>query len=286
MAQLTLISDPADRELNAIRGTVDACDPIADVETLISTLRLHALRRRHAATLDLVGHSRDHGFLVLGNWVLDDSPQTEATFRELIRPWLDALGVRELRLLGCSTAANERARSALRKIAIATRCEVYGTRRYVSKRDYDRGGFVSDDVLVNANGQPPERRDPVGFLLGAATTVPLAALELGAGPRLTTDQCLLPVNEALAREVLGFIDGSRSWVLPGLLAEPNPIVLWSERNTIHRLEVLLDCQVVRAYGAYPDDDHGRLFRVRDPVGLSRYLDAILRPRTALRARSI
>ena len=73
--------------------------------------------------------------------------------------------------------------------------------------------------------------------------------------------------------------------MPGLLAEPNPIVLWSEHNSIRRLELLLDCQVVRAYGAYPDDEHGRLFRVKDPIALSRYLDEILRSRNALRARS-
>ncbi|MEO6777801.1 MAG: hypothetical protein ABI467_33075 [Kofleriaceae bacterium] len=285
MPRLSLISDSADRELDAVRRTVDSFDRIAGVDALISTLRAHALRRMHAVTLDLIGHSRGHGFLVLGNWELDDSPQTAATFSELVRPWLDAVGVRELRLLGCSTGASERAREALRKIALGARREVFGTRRYVSKRDYDGGGFVSDDILVNANGMAPDRRDPVGFLLGAATAVPLAALDLGAGPRLTNDQPLVPVNEAIATAIIDFVDGARSWVLPGLLAEPNPIVLWSEHNSIHRLELLLDCQVVRAYGAYPDDEHGRLFRVRDPLGLSRYLDEVLRPRSALRARS-
>lgn len=286
MARLTLISDSADRELDAIRRTIEVFDRIADADALIAVLRGHALRRVHAVTLDLVGHSRDHGFLVLGNWVLDDSPQTAATFSDLLRPWLDAIGVRELRLLGCSTGASERARAALRQIALGARREVFGTRRYVSKRDYDVLGFVSDDVLLNANGMAPDRRDPVGFLLGAATPVPLSALELGFGPRPTNDQPLLPVNEAIAATMIGYIDGSRSWVLPGLLAEPNPIVLWSERNAIHRLELLLDRQVARAYGAYPDDEHGRLFRVHDPAGLSRYLDVLLRPRTALRARSL
>jgi len=283
--RLSLISDAADRELNSIRGTIRVFDRIAGAHVLIATLRDHVARRTHAETLDLIGHSRDHGFLVLGDWTLDDSPQTAATFGELVRGSLDALGVRELRLLGCSTAATERARGALRKIALAARREVFGTRRYVSKRDYDERGFLSDDVLVNANGVSPERRDPVGFLLGSATTIRLDALELGIGPRLTNDQPLLPVNEMIADTILGHIDGSRSWVLPGLLAEPNPIILWSTGNAVHRLELLLDFQVARAYGAYPDDEHGRLFRVNDPIGLSRYLDAVLRPHSALRARS-
>lgn len=285
MVRLTLISDSTDRELDAVRRTIGVFDRIPGADALIAVLRGHALRRTHAVTLDLVGHSRDHGFLVLGDWVLDDSPQTAATFSELIRPWLDAVGVRELRLLGCSTGASERARAAIRKIALGARREVVGTRRYISKRDYDDRGFVSDDVLVNGNGMPPQRPDAVGFLLGAATAVPLSALQLSTGPMLTNEQRLLPVNETVAAAILGYIDGTRSWVIPGLLAEPNPIVLWSQRNTIHRLELLLDCQVVRAYGAYPDDEHGRLFRVRDPAGLSRYLDAVLRPHSALRARS-
>ena len=127
--------------------------------------------------------------------------------------------------------------------------------------------------------------DALGILLGAATTIPLSTLDVRSGPRLANTQPLLPVNEAIAAAILGYVDGSRSWVIPGLLAEPNPIVLWSTENAIHRLEVLLDCQVVRAYGAYPDDEHGRLFRVRDAAGLSRYLGVVLRSHTAPRARS-
>ena len=147
-----------------------------------------------------------------------------------------------------------------------------GTRRYISKNDYGPSGFISDDTLVDANGAKPQRADRVGFLNATATPVPLAAIELTSGPKLTNKLPLLPVNEAMAANILGFVDGARSWVLPGLLAEPAPIVLWSQANAIHRLEILLDHQVVRAYGLFPDDDHGRLFRVRDPDGLSHYLD--------------
>ena len=150
--------------------------------------------------------------------------------------------------------------------------ETNRTRRYISKNDYAQGGFISDDTLLDSNRTKPQREDRVGFLSTSATPVPLAAIELTSGPKLTNDQPLLPVNEAVAAKILSFVDGARSWVLPGLLAEPAPIVLWSQDNAIHRLEILLDCQVVRGYGTYPDDDHGRLFRVRDPEGLSRYLE--------------
>lgn len=284
MSRLSLISDSKDRELDAIRRTVRVLEPVAGHDGLVETLEAYAHRGTRIATLDLIGHSRDPGFLMLGGWALDDAPQTAGTFGVSIRPLLDALGVMELRLLGCSTGATERGRAALRRISFAVRRDVFGTRRFLSKNDYGPEGFMSDEILVGPDGARSQIQDRVGFFLGAATAVPLSAIDLNAGPRLTPDQPLLPVNEAKAAEILGFVDGSRSWVLPGLLAEPTVIVLWSESNTIRRLEILLDGQVVRGFGAYPDDDHGRLFRVRDADQLNRYLEGLLRPHTASQAR--
>jgi LmbE family N-acetylglucosaminyl deacetylase len=274
VARLTLISDTADRELDAIRRTVERFEQISGVEGLIANLRDHARSETQVATLDLVGHSRGHGFLVLGRWTIDDSPQVAATFGQELRAALDVLGVREIRLLGCSTATTERSFAALRRISHSVRRMVLGTRRYISKNDYGPSGFISDDTLVEANGTKRQRDDRVGFLNATATAVSINAIELTAGPKLTNELPLLPVNEAVAAKILTFVDGARSWVLPGLLAEPAPIILWSHANAIHRFDVLLDHQVIRAYGSYPDDDHGRLFRVRDPDGLSRYLDAL------------
>jgi len=271
VARLTLISDTADRELDAIRRTVEVFERVGSVDGVIANLRDHARREKRVDTLDLVGHSRGCGFLVIGSWVLDDSPQVAATFSEDLRSALDVLGVREIRLLGCSTATTERSFAALRRISQAARRIVLGTRRYISKNDYSPSGFISDDTLVDPNGTKRQRDDRVGFLNGAATPVPLDAIELTSGPKLTNELPLLPVNEAVAANILKFVDHTRSWVLPGLLAEPGPIVLWSADNAIHRFDILLDHQVVRGYGVYPDDDHGRLFRVRDPEGLSRYL---------------
>jgi hypothetical protein len=272
VTRLNLISDTPDRELDAIRRTVEVFDRAHGVDDVIKILRGHAKRETHADTLDLTGHSRSNGFLVVGTWMIDDSPQVAASFGQDLRPALEAIGVREIRLLGCSTATTERSFEALRRISHSVRLPVVGTRRYISKNDYAQGGFISDDTLLDSNRTKPQREDRVGFLSASATPVPLAAIELTPGPKLTNDQPLLPVNEAVAAKILSFVDCARSWVLPGLLAEPAPIVLWSQDNSIHRLEILLDCQVVRGYGAYPDDDHGRLFRVRDPEGLSRYLE--------------
>jgi hypothetical protein len=274
VARLTLISDTADRELDAIRRTVEVFERVGSVDRVVASLRDHARREERVDTLDLVGHSRGHGFLVVGSWVLDDSPQVAATFSQDLRSALDVLGVREIRLLGCSTATTERSFSALRRISQAARRIVLGTRRYISKNDYSPSGFISDDTLVEASGTKRQRDDRVGFLNGAATSVSLDALELTPGPKLSNELPLLPVNEAVAANILAFVDRARSWVLPGLLAEPGPIVLWSADNAIHRFDILIDHQVVRGYGAYPDDDHGRLFRVRDPEGLTRYLDGL------------
>ncbi|MEO8845251.1 MAG: hypothetical protein ABI591_02010 [Kofleriaceae bacterium] len=247
---------------------------MSGLDALIAILHAHARCETRAETLDLVGHSRSHGFLVLGHWAIDDSPSVAASFGQDLRGALDVIGVRAIRLLGCSTAATERGFGALRRIGQAVRRPVFGTRRYISKNDYDSSGFISDDTLVDASGAKPTRADRVGFLNATASSVPITALELTSGPKLTNELPLLPVNEDVALNILGFVDGQRSWVLPGLLAEPAPIVLWSQDNAIHRLEILLDNRVVRGYGHFPDDDHGRLFRVRDPLGLSRYLDGI------------
>ena len=285
MRRLSLISDSADRELDAIRRTVKVFERVASVTDVIGVLQAHAARGTRAEVVDLIGHSRRHGFVMLGAWQLDDSPQIAATFREELRPALSAIGIQRIRLLGCSTAMKERGLAAMRRIEHAAGRPVLGTRRYISQHDYGAEGFISEDTLVALDGRPIVRPDPVGFLASASSPVRLGSLELSAGPRLRNDQPLLPVNEAIAAEILELVDGTRSWVLPGLLAEPALIVLWSQENTIHRLDVLLDGQVARAYGAYPDDDHGRLFRVHDPDELNRYLDAVLHPRSASPART-
>ena len=90
------------------------------------------------------------GVLVLGTTVLDDSPPVAAAVGDQLRPVVSALGVRAIRLLGCSTATSERGRNALRRISLAARCDVLGTRRYVSKHDYGPSGFTSDGALVGA----------------------------------------------------------------------------------------------------------------------------------------
>ena len=145
MGRLHLVSAELDRELDAIRQTLATFHAVAGIEDVITVLQ----RAEHTELVDLIGHSSS-GFLVLGSWTINDSPQTAASFSQLVRPLLEARGVRTIRLLGCSTAATERGRCALRRIARATRCDVLGTRRYITRRDYVATGFAREDSLVRA----------------------------------------------------------------------------------------------------------------------------------------
>ena len=286
MTRWTLISATTDRELASIRRAVQVYDSVAGEPAIVELLRARAVTGDRVETLDLVGHSARSGFLRLGEWVLDDSAQTAGSFDVLIRPSLQRLGVREIRLLGCCTAISPRAWSALTQIACATRCRVLGTRRYIGLVDYRAEGFISDDALVGPPGARPERQDWIGFLPHSATLTPIRAIAMSAGPPLSNDQPLAPVNELVAHEILSHIDGRRSWVVPGLLAHPSPIVLWSEANTIHRLEILLDGHAARVYGEYPDDEHGRIYLVRNVGALNHLLEQLDHPRTEIRARRL
>jgi hypothetical protein len=150
--QLNLVSSTADRELDLVREQVAAFDTVDDLEGLCATLRHYVLLRAHVEVLDLIGHSRSPGFVVIGSWVIDDSPQTAASFDLLLNPLLRPLGVRTIRLLGCSTAATQQSRRAIRRVAQATGCNVFGTRRYLSRNDYGATGFISTSTLVDGDG--------------------------------------------------------------------------------------------------------------------------------------
>ncbi|HEY5948019.1 MAG TPA: hypothetical protein VIV40_21130 [Kofleriaceae bacterium] len=150
--RLNLVSGCGDRELDALRQTLDDFDNIGGLDDLIAVLHGHARRGTRVDLLDAIGHSRAHGFLVIGTWIIDDSRQTAATFMQLLRPALQQIGVRTIRVLGCKTATPKRGRDALHTIARATRCRVLGTKRFIGNRDYARIGFIAEDALVHVGG--------------------------------------------------------------------------------------------------------------------------------------
>src|SRR5690242_11193200 len=102
VTRLHVVSGGDDTEMSAIRATIRTFESVVSLEDLIASLRSQCERSERADCLDLIGHSRGPGFLVMGTWLVDDSPQTAASFSELLGPSLDQLGVRTIRLLGCS----------------------------------------------------------------------------------------------------------------------------------------------------------------------------------------
>jgi hypothetical protein len=157
--RLNVVGDVADRELDAIRNRLKTFELVSGLDDTLAVLRACSHRGDRTEVLDAIGHSRCDGSLILGTWLLDDSPQTAASFRELLCPVLCQLGVRTIRILGCSTAVSERGRNAIRRIANVTRCAVFGTKRYVTQHDYAACGFISDDALIDGNGaRPPGRQ--------------------------------------------------------------------------------------------------------------------------------
>jgi hypothetical protein len=153
--RLSLVSADVDRELDAIRQTLDAFDEVSGLDDVLAVLERHGAAEL-VDLVDLIGHSA-RGFLALGSWLVDDSPQTAASFVVLVRPLLRRLGVRTIRLLGCSTATTEPGRKALWQIAQATRCDLFGTSRYVSKHDYAATGFAREDCLIRARSETRDR---------------------------------------------------------------------------------------------------------------------------------
>lgn len=148
VTRLNLLSADEDRELEAVGEVIETYETASNEDEMIAKLRDRAKRGEHFDILDMIGHSSSSGFLVLGTWVIDDRQQIAATFQLLVRPWLERLGIRTIRLLGCSTATSDRARRAIQAIARASGCDVLGTTRYVSKCDYAPGGFISDHILA------------------------------------------------------------------------------------------------------------------------------------------
>ncbi len=147
MERLSLISAGPDRELDAIREIVLDFEDVCGLDDVISALQKRARSRRPIPILDAIGHSQSPGFLMLGSWLIDDSPQTVATFTLLLRPLLRQLGVRMIRLLGCATARAAPGSNVLANIARATGCMVAGTTRHISRRDYAPEGFAAEYSL-------------------------------------------------------------------------------------------------------------------------------------------
>lgn len=116
--------------------------------------------------LDLIGHStRGHHYLRLGRDALDLlDPRIVALVTALRRSGaLDAVGARQLRLLGCSTAVGPAARAALARLASLTGRAVSGTTTALLAAHYDAAGFRDEfaRLLVEVRPARAEATAPV-----------------------------------------------------------------------------------------------------------------------------
>ncbi len=152
-ATLTLVSSRARHQARRCTqaGVVDGLDQLDAI-----------LRSSRATTLDLIGHStRGHHHLRLGRDVVDLlDPRIAARITALVASGaLDAAGVRQIRLLGCSTAVGPAARCTLARLASISGRVVSGTTRALLSCHYDAAGFraLFSSLLVDvrpAGAQP------------------------------------------------------------------------------------------------------------------------------------
>jgi hypothetical protein len=213
-------------------------------------------------TLDLVGHSSGHVPLVLGDWAIDaERASVRAFFRELAdHRVLPRLGVTAMRLLGCSSAGNTRARDTLARLSDILELDVYGTRDSVTTADYDHTGFKSEHLLVGGRriateGTPYRRNLDI-------ETLPAEPLSGGRGWPLQV------VDADRARQILALVLRSDGAEMPCFNGHPETEIAMPAivPGRYLRFDVLLDGAFVRVY---PDGAHrpGIVFPVSAPATL-------------------
>ena len=103
--------------------------------------------------LDLVGHStRGHHYLRLGRDALDLFDPRIVALVTALRPALAT--IRQLRLLGCSTAVGPAARASMARLASLSGCVVSGTTAPLLPAHYDAAGFRDQFSRVLVDVRP------------------------------------------------------------------------------------------------------------------------------------
>ena len=208
--------------------------------------------------------------------MIDDSPQVAASFGQDLRPLRSTRSA--CARSGCSVVRRQRRNAASTRFAGSrhtVRRAVLGTRRYIKQeRLRARAASSATTRSLDANRrETATRQDRVGFL-PHRNHGPDRAIELTSGPEADERSAAAAGERSGRREDLGLrrrrAELGAAW--PPRRTRADRAVESRQSRSID-LEILLDGQVVRAYGRYPDDDHGRLFRVRDPMALSRYLES-------------
>ncbi len=270
--QLSVISGEPDFELRHLETIIEPHVRVGgrlDLEILLGRLlHIQAFETTIVPkTLDLLGHTRDRGsLLMLGDWMIDArNPTVTAFFRELAdQEVLPRLGVYAVRLLGCRTADTSAGRETICALADILGVEVFGTTHFLYDAHYDTGGFRAkwkfllvgsselgrDTAECVPRGQPCTRDLDVDALRAVR-------LEPATWPRRF-------VTPAAARTILDLVRRTDGAQMPGLLAAPSCELVWpsAEPGAVHLAHVLFDGAFLRFY---PEgvDGSGVVYPTRD-----------------------
>ena len=240
-----------------------------------------------ASTLDLIGATTGTGMLQLGSSVIDAGVHVVHEVFEWIgkERILSALGVKELRLIGCRTAVEPAAQETMRRLAQLVGVPVSGTTTLIHADHFgDRGlAWDLDGTMVCSSALPPRKVPPLWPEMPARTrelgfdaieVVPASSLGRVPWPRFVVPRGF-DTRTVLAAVRVG--DGRR---LPGLLALPRceillPMGRVQNEESFRVIEVLFNWEGVRITG--PDVPDGAVYPVVSPqrfvrlfIGLPQY----------------
>ncbi|HWU86748.1 MAG TPA: hypothetical protein VN253_05720 [Kofleriaceae bacterium] len=286
---INIISAGTDLELKEVRDRVENEPPPAvdrqAVQSILQTLR--RLRAPAEQTLDLIGHSAGvECYLKIGEWVIDGFSDEGADLRDFVRlrlkPLLQQLHIKQLRLLGCATATTEEGWATMQTIAqwlADLDVEVFGTNRIIYARNFDPHGFTALDVL---HSHRENQKALLGFdgdhLAQAKVNVPLRPDLLCREQRWTLQPASCPQCSApgdLAQEIWDLVDSSVAWSLPGLLAAPlYEVQIPTGDDEVQRLHALVKYELVRVFPPDPYDRNGVVYRVNDSKALETLLASL------------
>lgn len=276
---LSVIGAFADAELAAIRQTIPhaiAVEGRADLELLLGRL-LDEPVAPTPKTLDLIGHTTaGKSLLVLGDWIIDATNKSVLSF---FRGLADQdvprrLGIKAVRLLGCTSADTAHGRWTVCALADALGVEVYGTTGLLLASHYDHTGFRHDARYLLASSTQLRDGSAAPRALDRGLHDP-HALDLDSLPGAPLPARAWPVrvpDRDEAKALLRLIRRRDGSVLPGLQASPSCEIAFHAGDgcSYYLMQVLLDGELVRVYPR-GRDDHGLVYPVDDPYAFGKLL---------------
>lgn len=287
-ARINVASDEEDPQLDYIRERIDDELTAGSREELEQRLSSVA---GSTGVVDLVCHSTaDECHLRLNAWVVDwDNPTVRTYFRTVGKARLRALGVKQLRLIGCRTATTEAAWNTILEIAnaLGDEIEVFGTKGLVYGRHFDKSGYIGGrlvgsrdrhfrptsgaEIAGAASGAVPKLRLPAaarvsGIPFDLSRLKPESATSVHAEPPTTWSRVTVPVD--WRKRLSELVRPSPAWRLPGLLTSPlKELILPNPSGpSVSKVEVLFRHELVRVY--LRDRRHPLVYRVKSPGELA------------------